>query len=241
MSFTKPGPFSGYVTGDLIDEADINYWCAALPDCIDGAGGGTYTLTAPLIINGDDIEFGENLIVIGDVVIDGDTTIGSTSGDALSVAATSTFVAPASFTGNVTIGTDATDTFISNSTVFFHNGPVKFDTLTTRHVNGFVTLEDCVLEVSGTGRITTTYAPVTSTLTTVDVTQCRQIYIAIGSGGSTALSGTPVEGDWVRITNATAFTQTLTGIIAGSMFTKTGIMWIYSSGAWHIGEQWAVP
>jgi hypothetical protein len=80
MSFVKPGPLVGYVTGDVIDEADINYWCAALPDCIDGAGGGSYTLSAPLSITGDDVTvsdlFATTLTTTSDLFVGDDLDVG---------------------------------------------------------------------------------------------------------------------------------------------------------------------
>ncbi len=113
MSFTNPAPVGGYATGDLIDESEINYWCTALPDCVDGAGGGTYALSNPLTITGDVVTF-DDLVVNDDLTISGDTIIGSASADTLIVNATTTF------DNDVTIGSSTADTFsvLAHATMF---------------------------------------------------------------------------------------------------------------------------
>lgn len=75
MTLVNPKP-SGYATGERLPSADVNSVWDQLTDALDGAGGGTYTLTAALQINGDDVGIGENLAVGGDATVTGNIEVG---------------------------------------------------------------------------------------------------------------------------------------------------------------------
>lgn len=64
--FTSP-KLGGWAFGELLTSAQMNQFNTDHPNAIDGVGGGTYALTAPLILNGDDVTIGDNLIVSGTI------------------------------------------------------------------------------------------------------------------------------------------------------------------------------
>lgn len=74
MSFSLVNPL-GWNTGDVLTEDQINDLDTDHANAVDGAGGGTYTLTAPLVFKGDNIEIDEDLTVGGDLDVDGVTTV----------------------------------------------------------------------------------------------------------------------------------------------------------------------
>lgn len=140
MSFTNPAPLGAYITGNLIDESEINYWCSILPDCIDGAGGGTYTLSNPLIITGDIVEIedleADDIVVAtmtaGDIVtttftvtdINLSGTIfggGSSAASFSDLSSTGNLSCGGALTaeGNTTLGTTSADTITANATASF--------------------------------------------------------------------------------------------------------------------------
>jgi len=239
MSFTKPGPISGYVTGDLIDEADINYWCSALPDCVDGAGGGTYTLAAPLIFNGDDLQIGEDLDVGGDLAITGDTTliggltvtgsvvfnnylqIGSSSSDTCDV------VSDITFRGPVTIGDASSDLLHVNSTTTFNNnvtvGSSAADTLTVASnttVNGTLTATAATALAATTFRFSASVAADADK--TVTAADCGQVYFIETNAADRAwtASGTFTIGDWILVKHRASGGHTVTVLGTGLTIGK---------------------
>ena len=219
MSFTNPAPMGGYLTGSLIDESEINYWCGVLPDCIDGAGGGTYTLSAPLIISGDDVEIAslictgitsQTLVlsgafsVAGVATLTGDVNLGNSTSDVLSVNATSLF------SGNVTLGANAT------------LGSSSADTVTLNAIMGY----------AGSGRILGQFQDLPDSNTSVNITQIREVNSSATAGRTINLTGTPTNGDWFIFNNNSAFTQVLTGAISYSSFTSRASKWVYVGGSW---------
>ncbi len=232
MSFTNPAPFGAYVTGDVIDETEINYWCSILPDCVDGAGGGTYTLSAPLILNGDDVEI-ESLIVTGDI------ELGSASGDVLTVNAT------AAFGADVILGSGGALTVNSTASVFT-NG-VTFSSTTTHTgtatFNGNVSLGNAATDVttltgviapSGTGHIRTTGLVSTGTAS-IDVNQYHYILLGTGATVTTTLTASnAADGDWFWLRNGSGNAQTLAGVASFSAPDGSTYMFIRVSGAFQI-------
>lgn len=205
MSFTNPAPIGGYATGDLIDESQINYWCAALPDCIDGSGGGSYTLSAPLVFGaGDYIQFDN------DVYINGLASFGA-----------------ASFTGDVTIGNSSSDIFHCVASATFDNdvtlGATSADTISLHGVMG----------PAGNGRVLQTGINVASASQSVSGTQYRYIVITYGTTTTTTITGTFVDGDMIRFYNASGVSQTIAGSpLAGSIPSGVSITRLLISGTW---------
>jgi len=206
MSFINPAPMAGYVTGDLIDESEINYWCAALPDCVDGAQGGTYTLANPLIFTGDDVQF-DDVDITGDLVVSGNGTfddsvqfnddVGFAGGNpvnfynGLTVAGTPTFNGYAVFTQGADLGNGTSDTFA---------------------------LKGVLTPTSG-GRVQKTATTVTTALASVNVSDYQHVKITYGSTTTTTLTATAVSnGDWVVLFNNSGASQNFAGL-----FTLSGL------------------
>lgn len=142
---------AGLAFGEILTSNDMEALDASQARAIDGVGGGTYAPSATIVINGAGLQVAT--LLIGDLTVNGSTQLGNTSGDTLSVTATSTFSSPVTFdddvavngaivftgdltAGSVTINSDAT---IGNS---------ASDALTvgaTTEFNAPVTLADSLL------------------------------------------------------------------------------------------------
>jgi hypothetical protein len=60
----------GWADHEILTHAQMNLIRAELLQAVDGAGGGTYTLSSPLVFAGSDVEFDSNVVHEGDVLID---------------------------------------------------------------------------------------------------------------------------------------------------------------------------
>lgn len=78
MSFSLANPLT-WTTGDLLTEDQINQLDAEHAAAVDGSGGGTYTLTAPLSITGDDFTVSD--LTAATITTTGNCTLGNSSGD----------------------------------------------------------------------------------------------------------------------------------------------------------------
>lgn len=225
MSFVNPAPLGGYITGDLIDESQINYWCGVLPDCVDGASGGTYTLSNPLIFNGDDIQIGQDLDVTGAITggtvdIAGDGTIGTNSFNTLTVNSATHF---------------ADEIVVAGSTIL--NGVLTVAGLT--EFDGNITLANARIGYSGSGRILQTAQVITTPSSSVDITHVRNISLGTMATAATALTGTVVDGDWFCIQNSSGNPQTLTGLVSVvGLPSGSGRMYVRISGVWTVVFGW---
>ncbi len=146
MSFGLANP-SGWVTGDLLTETQINQIDTDHAAAIDGTGGGSYVLSSPLSITGSPVTIG-TLNVSGVTTINGTidinsavASIGSSNTDVLNISSSTEMF------NDVAIGTNSSDVFTINSTSTFV-GPTVFSGAVT--ANGNVTLGD-----SGADAITT--------------------------------------------------------------------------------------
>lgn len=145
MSLVKP---AGWAFGEVLTSGQLEALDASQARAIDGTGGGTYAPTAQIVINGAGLKV-SSLTVTGTLTLNGDTTIGNSPTDSLSVLATSTFSAPvtlddaltandvADFFGDTTVhtaaffevggsaslGNDAAKTLIVGATATF-NAPI---------------------------------------------------------------------------------------------------------------------
>lgn len=117
---TNPKPL-GYAYGEVLPSADVNSVWSQLPNALDGIGGGSYTLTAPLEIDGDvvvidELEVLTTLLCTGDISVTGvlfafgNVSLGNSGGDTLTVNAVATFQQNASFQGDVALGNSGSDT-----------------------------------------------------------------------------------------------------------------------------------
>jgi hypothetical protein len=76
MTLADPHP-GGWIDHEVLTHAEMNIIRTELLKAIDGSGGGTYTLTAPLILAGDTVRVDEQLFIngTGELITDGDVTI----------------------------------------------------------------------------------------------------------------------------------------------------------------------
>jgi len=223
MSFTNPKPL-GYSTGDLIDESEINYWTSILPDCIDGAGGGTYTLSAPLIINGDEVDI-DTLFVTGTggltvnhaMYVAGDVTLGSNVlSDTLTVTAEANLEGDLIVSGSTNLGGLLAVTGITGFT-------------------GAVTIESTLGYAGASGRVLQTGIIVNAALQSVSGVQYRHIVITYASTTTTTITGTFVDGDMVRIYNRSGVSQGIAGApMTGSISSGSSLTLLRISGSWEI-------
>lgn len=217
MSFINPAPLSGYTTGDLISEDQINYWCGVLPDAIDGAQGGTYTLSNPLVINGDDLTIGEDLDVLGDTTLVAMTAntanILSDAAVAGALNANGPFVAnsTATFNGNVVLGNTSSDTVTIAAT----------PTLTTP------------LTLSGTGRVLESGSVITASAS-IDTASSRNIVLGTSAAGQTVtLTATGVvDGDWFILANVSGNSWTIAGIVSFTLANGDVEKFVHIGGTW---------
>jgi len=119
LSLIKP---SGWAFGETLFSDQMEALDASQAKAIDGTGGGTYTPTTKITINGQGLQV-NNLTVTGALTLNGNTTIGNSSTDTLTVVATAGFSAP------VTLD----DTFRANDTSDFY-GNVVVHTGSSFHV-----------------------------------------------------------------------------------------------------------
>lgn len=213
MSFINIAPLGGYLTGSLIDESEINYWCGVLPDCIDGAGGGSYSLSAPLIIENDDVEI-EFLVVTNSLDVAGPSVLNGLTASSLTVS------------GTTQIGDSSADLMTVTATAHFDNdvtlGVTDADTVTLK----------ALLNYGATGRILGTFATLPDSNTSVNVLQVREVNTAATATRVVTTTGTATEDDHFTFYNGTTFSQTLTGVITSSVPSKTAAKYRYTSGAW---------
>lgn len=226
MSFVNPAPLGGYVTGDLITEDQINYWCGILPDAIDGAGGGTYTLTAPLVLNGDNVTIDENLSVHGDQTITGQLVVSGA----------------VSFFDDMTFGNSSLDQATFNCIVVCQRdlsvdgntvlGNASGDTIT---VTGTMTLAT-PLGFTGSGRVLETgivSAPDSSP--TINVLQNRNVFLGTATGTHTVTltASGAVDGDWCILANYSGFSQNLAGLVGGAI-ANNEVIKLMRLGGWAV-------
>lgn len=99
MTLVNPKPL-GYAYGELLPSADVNSVWSQLTHAVDGAGGGSYTLSNPLSIDGDTVTIDDleaaTANVTGAATVDTLTVTSSVAGDLtldddLTVTGSSTF------------------------------------------------------------------------------------------------------------------------------------------------------
>lgn len=123
MFLTKPP--TAYVHGlTIVNADDLNYHRLALPNAVDGVGGGTYTLASKLIFNGTSglrCEFsstGLEIAGLGGCYVKSGSFITFESGSTLTLNAGST----TNFNGNLSVGSGSTLTIQSGGTLAVASG-----------------------------------------------------------------------------------------------------------------------
>jgi|SRR3954463_1868413 hypothetical protein len=121
LSLTKLG---GWAFGELLTSVQMEALDASQAKAIDGTGGGTYTPSVKIIINGQGLQV-NTLTVTGTLSLLGNTTVGNAPADVLSVLATSTFSAPVTLNDALTANDTAdffADTTIHTAALFTVGG-----------------------------------------------------------------------------------------------------------------------
>jgi hypothetical protein len=120
----------GWATNEKLTSAQMNALDEDHADAIDGVGGGTYTINAPLEINGDDVTLGDfsggRLISAGDALVNGSLDVaGATTLASVDVTGTTSLTGALTANGNTTIGNASGDAHSITGTTTV-NGPVVF-------------------------------------------------------------------------------------------------------------------
>jgi hypothetical protein len=98
LALIKP---AGWAFGEILTSAQMEALDASQSRGIDGTGGGTYAPSSAIVINGAGLQV-NTLLITGALTLTGDTTVGNTHTDTLTVEATSTFSSPVIFNDDVT-------------------------------------------------------------------------------------------------------------------------------------------
>lgn len=226
MTFVNIAPLGGYVTGDLIDESEINYWCAALPDCMDGAQGGTYNLSNPLIVQGDDFEV-DDLIVNDSIIADTATIDTATIDEIIGGGLGGLLQVTGDLTVSDSLGVTGSAIFSGNVTL----GNAAADTITLNGVLG-----------GGTGRVLETAIIANDADQSIDVLSYRNIVVpstVTATRTYTLTASGAVDGDWFTFKNLDTAGQQLAGVSSLLIAAGFGVKYVRISGVWQVVDTWA--
>jgi hypothetical protein len=210
VTLTNPKPL-GYAYGEALPSGEVNSVWSQLPNAVDGIGGGAYTLTAPLSIDGDTVTIDDLEVTTGAVVNGALSVVGSSF--LAAVAATSVATGALDVTGNTTLGNAGTD---------------------------LVTLAG-VLGFTGTGRVKTSGTVHPNANTAVDVAASRWNSAApSGSAKSYTLSCTNEgNGDWFAFYNDNGSENVLlAGLVVGVVTPNRGHFYLRIAGSWTFMFAW---
>lgn len=231
--FTNPNSL-GWITGDLLTEDQINYIGSALPDCIDGGAGGTYTISAPIVINGDDLVIGENIEVNQDMIVGDDLSVGGTS-----VLAGTFIIGNLEISGTTLLNDDVTMGNVAiNGNATLGNSAADAVTITA----GTVACA-AALSYTGSGRELRKGIVLPNSDSTVNITEYRHLIIPVSVTGTRTYTiiGSPIEGDWFMLQNNDTATHELAGLVTISpVGANAGYMYMYLSGAWNLAMIWTI-
>jgi hypothetical protein len=194
---------------------------------LDGTGGGSYTLAAPLSIDGDTVTIETleasnismldalgTLTVYASVGLKNDVAIGTISADTLSVASTATFSAPVSFNGDVNLGNAGTD----------------LSTLAG------------ILGFTGTGRVQTTgTAHPNADTNPIDIASSRYNTAAPAASAKnyTLTCTNEADGDWFVFYNAGSTQNVLlAGLVTTILVPQRGVFYLRIAGVWTLMNAW---
>lgn len=234
MSFDRvraPGAWldNGVLLPEELDAFDTN-----LSNAIDGAGGGAYAPSAPIVIGGAGVQL--DVPCTFDELAGGfvnTAALQATSSTLHDAAVDGDFSADdATFTGDVSFTSAGSVDFahgftVSGGTVDF-NRPVTIEAATTFSLHATTTIDGAVtleseLVLSGVGRIRERVSYATDTDMTVNPALVGQSLVWVSSGAITAprtitfLDGQ--EGQRIRLVNYSAHAMTLHNSSGGSLLT----------------------
>lgn len=229
MAFSRV-KVAGWAYGEIFTSAQANQLDIDHANAIDGAAGGHYTLTGPLVIDGDTVEI---------------DTLGVSGAGGLTVSGGDFYVSHSAQVGNDIF----VDTFTVVAETEMQGGASVALGLTvgaSLNVAGIASFQDSViledaLSFSGSGRILGQFQVLPDSDATVNVTQVREISVAATSGHQTTITGSVGNDDWFIFSNGSLFTQTLAGLVVASIPTKTGVKYARLSGSWLAVRQWVIP
>jgi hypothetical protein len=213
MTLINPKPL-GWAFGEILTSAQMNSFGTQIIRALDGTGGGSYTLAAPLIIDGDVVQLSELEATVGII-------------DALQVNNTALFGSDVNVTGDV-----------------FADDLVATDDVTAGgdlSVGGNASVGG-IIGFTGTGRIKTTGAALPNADTSVDVATARHLYAAPATTAKTyTLSCTnEADGDWFRFVNGGSVSATLAGLVSiPALGAGIGRMYIRIAGVWTLVDLWS--
>jgi hypothetical protein len=255
MSFSLVNP-TGWSTGDLLTDTQINQLDEDHASAIDGAGGGTYTLTAPLAIQGDtvnitdliagDLTISDDLIVTDDVSIGGDCQV---TGTLNCSSCSSNWTIPGNLTvqGSANLGNASGDIItsvgqFSTSSFFTANSSATFNADVTlgNAVSDSVTLNSIM--AIGTGRIRETGIVLTGAGDqSVEARDYRNIYLSSGITGSNTYTVNftgAADGDWFVVQNDDSSSQSIAGVVSATLSSGDGRKYLLISGTWRSVMAW---
>ncbi len=209
---TNPAPL-GYALYELLPSGDVNSIWSQLPNAVDGIGGGSYALVAPLSITGqlitltdltvtDDLNVGDALDVGGSAAVAVDLDVGQDA-TVVGTLAAALVAATAVITDDITVVDDASV-----------GGDIS--------VSGFA-------KFSFKSRMGTDTAEV---LTPAD--SCQVIFSeALTTNRTWTTSGSFVAGQWIWIYNQSGPARDLTflGVTLGN---GEGILVVWSGANWRV-------
>lgn len=244
MSFSLANP-TGWTTGDLLTETQINQLDAEHAAAIDGSGGGTYSLSAPLILNGSNVTIGQSLYVTGSAAFNGSVQLGDSGADAINIQGTIEAAYPATFYDDVTFNDPVAindNVTITNKDLIVTGASGRIVLNTGCHISGgsegflLPGAQGCVNKkvvaiTSGTGDIS------------VDPEFYDTVLVSGISGDVTIVLGTPpTNGYHVTISNYSTLNYVSFKPFGGSIFGNSlkavpGQFWLASlvwySGVWY--------
>jgi hypothetical protein len=228
MTLTNPKPL-GWAFGEILTSAQMNSFGTQLTRALDGTGGGSYTLTNPLVLAGDVVEF-DDVVINDDLTVDDDALV---SGD-LTVGGSLSLVGTA-FLGTVAASSVSTGALTASGATAL-NGNVTLGNSGT----DLTTLAG-ILGFTGTGRVQMTGTVHPNANTAVDVAASRWNSAApSGSAKSYTLSCTnEADGDWFAFYNNNGSENVLlAGLIVLAVVPNRGVFYMRIGGVWTFLFAW---
>lgn len=237
MSFALINP-TGWTVGDLLTEDQINQLDADHVKAIDGTGGGTYNLTAPLTLAGDTVTISEALVaptILGNTEFSGVVTFANN----VDFDDTTTFAENATFSEDVRcFGEVETQQLQVNSSSTF-GGAASFqgDTI-LGNASHAVTIAGA-LEFSATGRVLSKAIRLTGADTVDITTGPQEISQTSATTVTTTLTDTfAQDGDWFTFFNRSGVNQNIDGIVTGLIVPNFGVKYVRIGGVYVLINTW---
>lgn len=235
MSFSLINP-TGWTTGDLLTEDQINQLDNDHAKAIDGTNGGSYFLLNPLILDGANVTF-DQAVIFGDAVTVGGDAVFNENVYFNDASANFIVSGASEFNGFVTFNQDVTfDSFAQfNQSVDFNNSISANDATFSGAVQMSGT--SSVLSFTSGGRYLETGIVTNDADQSIDVTRYRHIHIpsSVSTSRTYTLTGSVVDRDWFYIHNNDTNTHTIDGLISiPNLPVGRSIKYMRLSGNWYI-------